>query len=74
MRLIAHEKIDDQSPYSDGSWRLMAAELTPFDDDQGLWYWLVRFEYVVSAPDPPDELRLVVLMDGSVLEPTLDSD
>ena len=73
-RLIEQEKITDQSLYEGGAWRLMAAELTPLDDDLGLWYWLVRFEYVVSSPEPPDELRLVVLMDGSVLEPTLVGD
>ena len=69
-RLISQEKFTDQSLYEGGAWRLMAAELTPL----GLWYWLVRFEYGGSSPEPPDELRLVVLMDGSVLEPTLVAD
>jgi hypothetical protein len=74
MRLIAEGKVGDESPYGGGSWFLMAAELTPLNDDLGLWYWVVRFECVVSSPDPPDELRLVVLMDGSVLEPTIVGD
>ena len=58
-------------PIDDGSWQLMAAELTPFYEERGQWFWLVRFEYVMSQTGPSNELELVVLMDGTVLEPTV---
>jgi hypothetical protein len=70
LRLIRQKKLRDQIEI-DGSWQLVAAELTPFDDNAGQWYWLVHFEYEMARSGSPNELRLIVLMDGTVPEPSV---
>ena len=51
-------------------WKLREASLVPTDDEK--WYWLVYYEgvaqgFVISGIPP--HLRLVVLMDGTVIKP-----
>jgi hypothetical protein len=67
QRLLREGKLLDNVS-SDGGWYLEGAELTPFDPERGHWYWLVRYQYGMSQTGPPHELRLVVLMDGTVVE------
>jgi hypothetical protein len=56
---------DSRDPY----WVVSTIELTPYDIDRGLWYWVVQFETCLDASGPPALLRLIVLMDGTVVEP-----
>jgi hypothetical protein len=55
----------------DFTWKLQHASLTPADDDK--WYWLVHFdaEFQGVSTGIPNHLRLVVLMDGTAIEPTV---
>lgn len=69
LRLVKSEKLPDPSDIDYGRWELTAAELTPFDSKH--WYWRVRFQYFVEQTGPPNELELFVLMDGTVVEPTI---
>jgi hypothetical protein len=54
----------------DWKWHLESASLRP--SDEGRWFWLVSFvaypQRAMLAGVPPT-LRLVVLMDGTVVEP-----
>jgi hypothetical protein len=71
IRLIKERKLPDN--IGDGVWIMEAAELTPYDGERGQWYWQVRIAYEMTRTGPPDELRLVVLMDGTVIQPTVSS-
>lgn len=50
-------------------WKLQRASLTPAVNDK--WYWLVHFdaEFQGGSSGIPNHLRLVVLMDGTAVEP-----
>lgn len=60
-------------------WVLDETELMPWDADRGYWYWKLTFgkQYQPSEGEmlmpghtgPPSELVLVVLMDGTVIQP-----
>jgi hypothetical protein len=69
-RLIRDGIVQEDS--NDKDWQVSAVELTPHDVNRGLWYWIVRFETLVERSGTPSELRLVVLMDGTVVEPRKD--
>lgn len=69
LQLVQDGKLPDG--IHDGLWLIEAAELTPFDEQRGQWFWLIRFEYSMSQPGPPNELLVVVLMDGTVIQPTM---
>jgi hypothetical protein len=58
----------------DFKWKLESAALKPAGD--GKWYWLVHYDAVFqSAPTgQPNHLRLVVLMDGTVIKPVIKDD
>ena len=66
-RLIKERKLLDN--VRDGEWALEDVQLTPYGEDH--WYWVVRFVYDMSQSGPPNELELVVLMDGTVVEPKI---
>jgi hypothetical protein len=49
-------------------WKLVSAELHPGDK----WFWLINYEAKFQLGDSsgiPNNLRLVVLMDGTVIKP-----
>src|SRR5260370_32794682 len=57
----------------DWKWKLMSIQLCPHHDDR--WYWIV--EYVEwprtgGIQGMPGYLKLAVLMDGTVVEPTVE--
>ncbi|WP_254507973.1 hypothetical protein [Anatilimnocola floriformis] len=54
-------------------WQLKSAELTPTFDRPGKWYWLVTYEAIFQGGSTgmPPHLRLVVLMDGTVIKPVI---
>ncbi len=57
----------------DSKWYLMSANLTPAAVE-GKWFWLVEYEAVFQkggSSGPRDNLRLVVLMDGTVIKPVV---
>jgi hypothetical protein len=67
---LANEMKDSLVQDSKGyKWELQSASLEPADDDK--WYWLINYE----AHKPglsnrrPDNLRVAVLMDGTVVKP-----
>ncbi|MEQ8790412.1 MAG: hypothetical protein RIC55_29220 [Pirellulaceae bacterium] len=52
-------------------WGLKGALLTPWDAENGYWYWEVEFEQQIlvgGSTGIPANLRLVVLMDGTVVK------
>jgi hypothetical protein len=52
-------------------WRFVSAKLVR-DTESERWYWKIGFEARVRAAEPPDypqELELVVLMDGTAVQP-----
>jgi hypothetical protein len=54
----------------DYKWKLQSASLQP--SDAGKWYWLVHYDAEfqgAGSTGVPDHLRLVVLMDGTVVKP-----
>ena len=54
----------------DFQWRLESASLIPAG--KGRWYWLVKYSQIVRGgglSGSPRTLRLVVLMNGMVIEP-----
>ena len=54
-------------------WNLFSAALVPAEPrDSGRWYWLVTYEIRDNGTGPPPQLRIGVLMDGTVVEPTRD--
>jgi hypothetical protein len=63
-------KLVKDKPGHDGlTWSLYSVDLVPRDDDR--WYWLITY---VGWPNGgiagfPSDLQLVVLMDGTVVEP-----
>lgn len=66
-----HQPID----YLNSPWRLDSAELVPFHESEGHWYWRIRFSRLAEGPFetlPSGDMCLVVLMDGAVLEPVLE--
>ena len=54
-------------------WEFQHAMLCPADGKAGYWYWLVVFyeEFAGASSGVPPDLRLVVLMDGTVVEPEI---
>ena len=58
------------------TWVLQHAALYPSDSQNGYWYWLVEFqeEFQHKSNGRPGKLRLVVMMDGTVIEPILKDD
>ena len=52
-------------------WALRSCTLQPADGDK--WYWLVRYEaeFQGASTGRPNHLRLVVLMDGLVIKPSV---
>ena len=56
-----------------GQWVLKEAAITPFDANNGIWFWLITFEEqtngITTGMIP--HLKLAILMDGSVVEPEL---
>jgi len=69
-RLIKEGKVREDS--ADPYWVFARGELTPHDLSRGLWYWVVQFDTGLGKSGPPWELRLVVLMNGVVVEPSKD--
>jgi len=58
----------------DCEWLLVSAELTPCEGDR--WYWLINYEVWPRSgafDGSPPGLRLVVLMDGTVVKPEVAS-
>ena len=57
-------------------WELQHASLCPADVANGQWYWLVEFheQFMGASSGYPANLRLVVLMDGTVVEPETEPD
>ena len=57
-------------------WELQSAALCPADVANGQWYWLVVFQeqFQGFSSGYPAHLRLVVLMDGTVVEPEIEPD
>lgn len=53
---------------TDFKWRLLSIQLTPYDERQDGWYWVVSYGGNSGRKLP---FRLAVLMDGSVPEPTV---
>ncbi len=55
----------------DFKWTLQSASLEPAGD--GKWYWLVHYDAVFqgSSTGIPNRLRLVILMDGTVIKPVV---
>ena len=54
----------------DEKWVLRDAALCPFHGEK--WYWLIRFEaepFAASFSGVPHDLKLAVLMDGTVVKP-----
>jgi hypothetical protein len=68
-RLIKEKKLQDN--IERGWWTMDSAELKAFDQENGQWYWMILFDYRMAQTGPPNELRIVVLMDGTVIEPTV---
>ena len=54
-------------------WVIKEAAITPYDANEGIWFWLITFEQetngITTGMTP--YLKLVVLMDGTVIEPDL---
>ena len=50
-------------------WVLGSARLTPYDAQEGKWFWLVHFYIDMDQSGSLNEIELVVLMDGRVLKP-----
>ena len=73
MRLADVKKRQLVKDRADFNWRLRSIELVPGDGDR--WFWLVNYEEQprlrpgTGASGPWSELRLIVLMDGTVVEP-----
>ena len=65
---MAEKNLIEDRPDLSG-WRIERAELLAHDEAMGQWYWQITFWYQ-SAGWPP-ELVLIVLMDGTVLEPEI---
>ncbi len=56
------------------TWQLTGAKLTPWDASKGYWYWELTFDWkpvLGNRSGIVDELRLAVLMDGTVVEPDI---
>ena len=65
----AKQLLKDEENYA---WGLTGAELTPWESKDGYWYWTVSFEQNIVAGGSsgiPPHLRLMVLMDGTVVKP-----
>lgn len=55
-------------------WGLVSASVVPWRYQDGYWYWQITFERHVKRGGSsgwPPEIRLVVLMDGTVVEPQI---
>jgi hypothetical protein len=58
----------------DFKWKLRSASLEPAGEDK--WYWLINYEaqFQGFSSGIPNHLRLVVLMDGTVVKPEVKDD
>ena len=52
-------------------WAMVSAELTPYDEANGQWFWMIRFQGLRDQSGPPVEFLVPVLMDGRVITPQL---
>ena len=55
-------------------WQLRGAKLKPWDAPNGYWFWELTFDWSVTEGVRVgfiNELRLAVLMDGTVIEPEI---
>jgi hypothetical protein len=55
-------------------WKLASASLTPAKEKSKKWYWLIYYKAEfqgINRAGYPDDLRLVVLMDGTVISPVI---
>lgn len=67
---LANELKDSLVKDSDDfKWTLQSASLQPAGD--GKWYWLLHYDAIFRGASTgiPNHLRLVVLMDGTVIKP-----
>lgn len=71
LRLMEESKLTAETPPT-SVWHIQNIELVPFDMESGQWYWLIRFWY--GNAGWPYELAIIVLMDGTVVEPTIKSE
>lgn len=71
IRLANEMKDSLVTDSKDFKWKLQNASLQPAD--AGKWYWLVHYdaEFQGGSTGRPDNLRLVVLMDGTVIKPVI---
>ena len=79
LDFAAKKRHDIQPDTDDWNWILDATELVPWEAVSGHWYWKFTFAKIHRTSDgdmmvaghsgPPTEFVLVVLMDGTIIEP-----
>jgi hypothetical protein len=75
---LANEMKDSLVKDSNGyKWKLRDVSLSPDDYEGGKWFWVISYEasfhkegFIVYSSGTQPFLRLVVLMDGTVIKPT----
>jgi hypothetical protein len=68
-RFIKERKLAPEGNDDPGEWSLISAQLIPYDANESTWVWRVLYEYLMDQTGPPNEFAVVVLMDGTVIEP-----
>jgi hypothetical protein len=73
IRLANERKAKLVRDTKDWKWRLWSIELRPHRDEK--WYWVVEYEKwprTGGLEGVPAYLKLAILMDGTVIEPTIE--
>ena len=55
-------------------WSLTGATLCPYQVEEGVWYWVVRYTAIIEPnthPNLPQQLPIVVPMSGTAIYPTV---